>query len=186
MKGPKNKVLDQRSKKFIFIPFCLICQSFQAQGIVKYGHKAVIKPVIEEILKHDVNIVQMPCSEAQLGGYEDGLKRCPQGIDKYDTPEFKEICERCASEMVKLIKAILANEYEITAILGLEFSPSCATSLQYSAKGTFHRQGLFIEALSRKLKQEKIEIPFVGINRRGINKSVERVKQLFYKQERII
>ena len=128
----------------------------------------------------------MPCPEVQLGGYKAGLKRSPKGIDEYDTPEFREICEQCASETAELIKAITANKYEIVAIVGMEFSPSCATNLQYSNIGTFHRPGLFIEALDRKLKQEKIDIPFIGINRRGIKKSQERIKQLFCKQEKLI
>lgn len=171
------KILDQRSKKFIFVPFCLICQVFQAQGIVRYGYRAVIKPIVEEILRHDLNIIQMPCPESQLGGYEKGLKRRPKGIEQYDMPEFREVCHRLASETVKMIKGILANGYEIVAILGMEYSPSCATKLQYSSRGTFHRPGLFIEALKEELAKERIEIPFLGINRRGIRKSLDELRQ---------
>jgi len=72
---PEIKTPDERSKKFIFIPFCLICQAFQAQGIVRYGYSAVIKPIIDEILRLNINIIQMPCPESQLGGYERSLKR---------------------------------------------------------------------------------------------------------------
>jgi len=182
---PEITTLDQRSKKFIFIPFCLICQAFQAQGIVRYGYPAVIKPIVEEILRHDINIIQMPCPESQLGGYEQGLKRGPKGIDQYDTPEFRAICQRLASETAKMIKAILANGYEIIAILGIEYSPSCAVRLQHSFKGTFHQPGLFIEALKNQLDKEKIEIPFIGINRRGIKKSLSELKQLISQQKNL-
>lgn len=182
---PEIKTPDQRSKRFIFVPFCLICQAFQAQGIVRYGHRAVIKPIVEEILRHDLNIIQMPCPESQFGGYEQGLKRGPKGIDQYDTPEFREVCQRLASETVKMIKAILANGYEIVAILGMEYSPSCATKLQYSARGTFHRPGLFIEALQNQLTKEKIEIPFLGINRRGIKKSLDELRQHLGQQKNL-
>jgi len=182
---PEIKTPDQRSKKFIFIPFCLICQAFQAQGIVRYGYSAVIKPIIEEILRHDINVIQMPCPESQLGGCEQGLKRGPKGIDQYDTPEFREICQRLASETVKMIKGILANGYEIVAILGIEYSPSCATKIQYSPRGTFHRPGLFIEALKNQLDKEKIKIPFIGINRRGIKKSLNELRQLISQQKNL-
>ena len=181
MSIPEIKTPDERSKRFIFVPFCLICQAFQAQGIVRYGYRAVIKPIVEEILRYDINIIQMPCPESQLGEYEQSLKREPKGIDQYDTPEFREICQRLAYEIVRMIKGILANGYEIVAILGIEYSPSCATKLQYSpARGTFHRPGIFIEALQNELAKEKIEIPFVGINRRGIKKSLEELRQYLY------
>lgn len=127
----------------------------------------------------------MPCPESQFGGYERGLKRCPKGIEEYDTSEFREICQRLASETVEMIKAILANGYEVIAILGIEYSPSCAIKLQYSHRGTFHRPGLFIEALKNQLTKEKIEIPFIGVNRRGIKKSLEKIRKLFSKQKRL-
>lgn len=182
---PEIKTPDERSKKFIFVPFCLICQAFQAQGIVRYGYPAVIKPILEEILRHDINIIQMPCPESQLGGYEQGLKRRPNGIEQYDVPEFRELCQRLALETVKMIKAVLSNGYEIVAILGIEYSPSCATKIQYSSRGTFHRPGLFIEALKNQLAKEKIEIPLLGINRRGIKKSLTELRQLLSQQKNL-
>jgi predicted secreted protein len=182
---PEIKTPDERSKKFIFVPFCLICQAFQAQGIVRYGFKATIKPIVEEILRHDINIVQMPCPESQLGGYKQGLKRGPKGIEQYDTPEFREICQRLASETVEMIKGILANGYEVVGILGIEYSPSCAVKLQHSLQGTFHRPGLFIEALKAELEKEKIEIPFIGVNRRGIKKSLSELRQLLSQQKNL-
>jgi predicted secreted protein len=183
MRIPKIQVPDQRSKKFIFIPFCLICQAFQAQGIVRYGYAASIKPVIDEILQHGINIIQMPCPESQFGGYENGLRRDPKGIEQYDTPEFRELCQRLASETTEIIKAILANGYEVVAILGMEYSPSCSTRLQYSTKGVFHRPGIFIEALQDRLAKERIELPFIGINRRGINQSLRKLGRVFAQQK---
>lgn len=185
MNVPEIKIPDQRSRKFIFVPFCLVCQSFQAQGLVRYGWPAVIKPIVEEILKHDINIVQMPCPESQFGGLEKGLKRSPKSITEYDTEDFRRACRNLALETTKTIKAILANNYEVMAILGIEFSPSCSTKLQYSSKGTFHRPGLFVEALKKQLTEEKIEIPFIGINKRGIKKSLNDLKKLFNEQKEL-
>ena len=177
------KTRDERSKKFIFIPFCLICQAFRAQGIVRYGYSAVIKPIIEEILRHEINIIQMPCPESQLGSYEQSLKREPKGIEQYDRPEFREICHRLASKTVQMIKGILANGYEIIAILGVEYSPSCATKIQHSSRGALHRPGLYIEALKIQLAKEKIEIPFLGINQREIKNSLSELRKLLSQQK---
>ena len=70
------------------------------------------------------------------------------------------------------------NGFEVVGILGLEYSPSCSVSLQYSRQGTTHQPGHFIAALQKKLAAANIQIPFVGINRRGINASIERIRKL--------
>jgi len=170
---------DQRSKKFIFVPFCLMCQAFQARGIVRFGFSSTIKPIMDELLNHDVNIIQMPCPESQLGGYEKGLRRNPQGISQYNTSEFIEICERVATEVAEMIKGILSSGYTVVGILGMEYSPSCSIKLQYSHRGTFHQPGIFIEALQNILERERINIPFIGVNRRGIRSSLKRILELF-------
>ena len=53
-----------RSKNFILIPFCLIAQAYQAQGIVKYNWKSSIKPIVQLLIDNDINIIQMPCAES--------------------------------------------------------------------------------------------------------------------------
>lgn len=178
---------DMRSKRFVFVPFCLMCQAFQARGIVKHGWRGVIKPIIEVLVKEDINIVQMPCPESNHGGFLKGLKREPKGINDYDNIEFNQLCNKLASETVGMMKAILLNGYKIEAILGIEYSPSCAVKYQYTNKGTIHRSGIFIENLRTILDQEGICIPFIGVNRRGIKKSVKELKEIFgvNKQENI-
>ena len=44
---------DKRSKRFIFIPFCVLCQAFQAKGIVKGEWTSTIEPIISLIMKYD-------------------------------------------------------------------------------------------------------------------------------------
>ena len=89
--------------------------------------------------------------------------------------------------MMNIIKALLSNEYEIIAVLGIEFSPSCAIKYQYTNKGIIKRQGIFIEILRSMLTSEGIDINFIGINRRGIKKSIIDIKDIFkeYKQNKL-
>ncbi len=169
---------DMRSKKFILIPFCLICQAFQARGIVRYGWHGIIKPIVEELIRQDVNLIQMPCPESMFGGYEEGLRRTPKGIREYNNQEFRSLCNKLALEMVTIIEAILSNGFDIIAVLGIEYSPSCAIKYQYSNKGTIRRSGIFIEALKKLLAAKDIHIPFIGINRRGIKKSLDEIKKV--------
>ena len=173
---------DQRSRKFIFVPFCLLCQAFQARGLVRLGFTSIITPILNELLKHDVNLIQLPCPESKLGGYREGLKRKPKGISQYDTPEFRRLCENEAREVAEMAEGIISNGYEVVGILGVEYSPSCATEFQYgSGFSTIRRKGLFIEALQCTLKEKNITIPFIGVNRRSTDSAVKKIRGLFEK-----
>lgn len=174
---------DERSKKFIFVPFCVLCQAFQAQGIVRYGYKAVMKPVTDILIANDINIIQMPCPESQLGGILEGLKRGPKSITGYDTDTFRTLCKKLAIKLVEMINGIQNSGYIILGILGVEFSPSCSIKLQYSNKGTYHRPGIFIEEIQNELKRKGLEIPFLGINRRGMKKTIRELEKLIHRQE---
>lgn len=165
--------MDNRSKKFVFVPFCLMAQAYQAQDIVKYEWKSSIKPFMNLLLDNDINIIQMPCAEAT---FEDSLIREPKGISKYNTETFNKHCEKIAQETEKQIRIILKSGYDIIAILGIEQSPSCCVNYIYTNKGIEKRMGLFMEKLYSKIKDTNI--PIIGINRKYINKSLEELKKV--------
>lgn len=165
--------MDNRSNRFVFVPFCLMAQAYQAQGIVKYEWKSSIKPFMDLLLENDINIIQMPCAEAE---FNNNLIREPKGIGKYDTSEFNELCEQLACKVAKQIKSILESKYIIVAILGIEQSPSCCVNYIYTNKGMENRKGLFMEKLYEKI--EKYNIPIIGINRKYIKKSLSQLESL--------
>lgn len=165
--------MDNRSKKFIFIPFCLMAQAYQAQGIVKYEWKSSIRPFIDLILDYDINIIQMPCAEAE---FNNSLIREPKGISKYDTEEFNKHCQSLADKVTKQIKDLIEANYEIVAILGIEQSPSCCINYIYTNKGMENRMGLFMQKLYENTKE--LNIPIIGINRKYINKSLKKLENL--------
>ena len=165
--------MDNRSKKFIFIPFCLMAQAYQAQGIVKYEWKSSIRPFMDLILDHDINIIQMPCAETE---FKNSLIREPKGITKYNTKEFNEHCKTLANKVTKQIKNLIESNYEIVAILGIEQSPSCCVNYIYTNKGMEKRKGLFMQELYENTKE--LNIPIIGINRKYINKSLTELEKL--------
>lgn len=166
-------MMDNRSKKFIFIPFCLIAQAYQAQGIVKYEWKSSIRPFIDLILDHNINIIQMPCIETE---FNNSLIREPKGITKYNTKEFNKHCQTLANKVTKQIKKLIESNYEIVAILGIEQSPSCCVNYIYTNKGIERRKGLFIQKLYENTKE--LNIPIIGINRKYIKKSLKQLEKL--------
>ena len=166
-------MIDNRSKYFVFVPFCLMAQAYQAQGIVKYEWKSSIKPLMELLLDYNINIIQMPCSEST---FNNSLIRNPEGLGFYDTEEYNKHCEDLANLVFKQIEAIKNGGYEILAILGIEHSPSCCVNYIYTNKGMEKRSGIFIQKL--KDKTNDYGIPFIGINRRYINKSYNQLKEI--------
>lgn len=166
-------MIDNRSKKFVFVPFCLLAQAYQAQGIVKYEWKSSIKPFVELLIENDINIIQMPCAESS---YKSSLIRNPKGISKYDTEEFNKHCETLANEVANEIKLISSSGYQVLAILGIEQSPSCCVEYIYTNNGMVNRKGLFMDKLYQQIKC--LNIPIIGINRKYIHKSLNRLEKI--------
>lgn len=165
--------MSNRSKKFIFIPFCLIAQAYQAQGIVKYEWKASIKPIVQLLIDNDINIIQMPCAESL---FCDSLIRTPKGLSKYNTLEFNEHCQLLADEVSKQIHLIANSGYKVIAVLGIEQSPSCCVNYIYTNHGMEKRKGLFMDKLSKNI--EDLNIPIIGINRKYTNKSLKELNKI--------
>ena len=165
--------MANRSKKFIFVPFCLMALAYQAQGIVKYEWKSSIKPIMQLLIDNDINIIQMPCTEAS---FNDSLIREPKGLSKYNTDEFNEHCQKKADQVIYEIKNIINSGYEVIAILGIEHSPSCCANYIYTNKGNEKRKGIFIEKIYDGLKE--YNIPIIGINRKYIRKSLMELEKV--------
>lgn len=165
--------MDNRSNNFAFVPFCLMAQAYQAQGIVKYEWTSSIKPFMNVLLENDINIIQMPCAEAEFGN---NLIRMPKGISKYNTEEFNIHCEKLADKVANQISNILKSNYKIVAILGIEQSPSCCVNYIYTNNGMENRMGLFMQKLYEKIKD--YDIPIIGINRKYIKKSLNKLKDV--------
>ena len=166
-------IQDNRSKYFVFVPFCLLAQAYQAQGIVKYEWKSSIKPFVELLINNNINIIQMPCAESS---FNDNLIRNPAGLSKYNNDEFNNHCEILAENTANQIKNVINSGYKVIAILGIEQSPSCCVNYIYTNHGNEKRKGLFIDKLAKKV--QKFNIPIIGINRKYINKSLSQLDEL--------
>lgn len=164
---------DNRSEYFVFVPFCLLAQAYQAQGIVKYEWKSSIKPFVNLLIDNDINIIQMPCAEST---FHNNLIREPKGLTKYNTVNFNIHCEHIAKEVSNQIKQLIESNYKVIAVLGIEQSPSCCVNYIYTNHGNENRKGIFIEKLYDKIKE--YDIPIIGINRRYINKSLKQLEKI--------
>ena len=73
---------DVRSKKVVFVAYCLLDQNARAKGIAKYS--GPVYEVLETLIKKEVGIVQMPCPEL----LHEGFDRLPYPRNWYDTKEL--------------------------------------------------------------------------------------------------
>jgi predicted secreted protein len=175
----RGKETVQRSKKFVFVSHCIICQSIRAQG-VSIRFPAIVNPIVRLLMENDVNIVQMPCPEMD---YE-GVIRKAVRKDAYDNPNFRKICRKYAEQVLNTMKLLSDAGYKILGILGIENSPTCGVKFVFrNGKGRVHESGVFIEELQKLLSSEKVKtIPFLGIQTFNIKKSVSDLKNLIHKQ----
>jgi len=167
---------DIRSNRVALLPFCLLCQAYQAEGIVR-KFPAVVTPVIAFLATHDVNMLQMPCPESLYGGLGTGLGRKPRSFAQYDTPEFHEHCRCLAQEMTSTARTLVSHGFEITAVLGVEFSPSCAVNLQYVGHAV-RRAGIYMSCLMEQFAESELKTSFMGVNRRGVGAAVDRLSRI--------
>ena len=166
-----------RNKKFVFVPFCLLCPSFQAKSTVGFNEWNTL--FIDIFQSEDINIIQLPCPESSFNGYNIGLSRKPHGVKYYESLDgFSEHCDYLSQQVKQIIVGMRKNNYSILAILGIEHSPTCAITYMYTNRGTQNRQGIFIEKLFKSLIINGIDIPFIGINRRHPQKALNKVKEL--------
>jgi predicted secreted protein len=159
--------LDVRSNRFVFVSHCILAQGVMATGIVR-RFPAIVKPVVQFCLDHDINIVQMPCPESQCAA--GGLGRSPHGKKWYEERGLREVCHKIATEQVAYMKDLLAHGFQVVAIVGVEFSPACAASLLNLGRCVVHGKGIFAEELQSAMRGCAIEVPLIGVNQRGLKK----------------
>lgn len=157
---------NYRSNNIILVPGCLLCPIFQvAHNEKDYSWRSELMSFLTE---SGIAVIQMQCPESSFMGYSNGLQRKAHGIRYYERLSgFKKHCDIIALNIVEQIQAFQNEGYQIKAIIGIENSPTCAVNRIFTyGVGTEHRQGLFVEALSKRLDEQQISIPYVGINRR--------------------
>jgi len=158
-----------RSNQFVFVPFCALAQAFHAEGLVKTEWGGAITPVIQLLLERGVGIIQMPCLETE----HEGFNRLPKGRKHYNNEPFIRRCRERARGVSDQIKEIIEKRGGTVLVLGMEHSPTCAVDVQYPRKRS-EATGFFIAELKGLLKD--FDVAFIGINKRGIGPTLERIK----------
>ena len=166
---------DIRSRRCVFISHCLLAQGIMAQGIVK-KYPAVVRPLMDFCLKHDLNIIQMPCPESRCTA--GGLVREPHGKRWYEQNGLRVTARTIADEQIEYMRALIDEGFEILAIIGVDLSPACAVNYLNRGPAVYSDQGIYVEELRKRLDEMQLEIPFVGFNQRWHKKFLRDLDNL--------
>ena len=156
-----------RSKKCVFVSHCLLAQVVRAKGLVKVS-PAIIKQVVQFCMDNDINVFQMPCPESLCAA--GGLRREVHGKAWYEKNGLRETSSKIAKEQVNYMVELKESGFAVVAIIGLEFSPSCAPSYLNKGRWIVKGKGIFVEELEKELKLQALRIPFIGVNQRWTRK----------------
>lgn len=152
------------SNNVILVSGCMLCPAFQAVRLEK--NMTWSQSILPFLTQKGFNVVAMPCPEVTFGSMAEGMKRRPHGIGYYEKVDgFAEHCRMCGEMVCEQISELLQSGFNVTAVVGIEHSPTCAANYMYTNQGTVKRQGLFMEVIAEGIKQMGWEIPILGINR---------------------
>ena len=142
-------IQDKRSRKIVVVAHCILNQNSRVLGIAYYP--GMINEIFDVLRKCEVGVIQMPCPELTYAG----LLRLSQTKEQYDTPAFRRHCRQIASGVADQIEEYLKNDFRVSAVLGVDGSPTCGVDET--------SMGIFMEELQSELKERKVAVPMKGV-----------------------
>ena len=146
-------------------------------------NRGPVSQVIEFLSARNVGAVQLPCPEFSFFGNP----RAPATKNEYESlPDFRSHCEnlaRDAAQQLKTLTAMACNpKIRILTVIGVERSPSCGvefTPRTVNGETQYVKEkGLFIEFLKKKMRNQGLTMPFLGLDMRRPEESVKRLAHL--------
>lgn len=147
--------------------------------------------LIKYLIDQGYGIIQLPCPEM----YVYGCKRWGHVQEQLDTVHFRKMCRKILEPVVEQIVNYAANDYEIKALIGIDYSPSCGVKKTCSSgkwggeldqkSGIEDKikdityvngQGIFIQELTRMLAQNNLEFKFIGLSELDSSYTVKSLK----------
>jgi len=158
---------DIRSGKVIFVAHCVLNQN--ARIVDAADFPAMHDQLLDYIQKAKVGIIQMTCPET----YCLGLGRFDVRVG-LEHPAGMERLLRLIDDLIFTIQEYLFQGMEVVGIIGKEGSPSCGVNQTwYNESGHGEGQGVFIRELKKKLRNNKLDIPVIGVADHRQNEAIE-------------
>ena len=162
-----------RKRKIVVLAHCLLNVNAKVAGLALY--EGAHKKIVSAYLEAGTGIMQLPCPEMTFLG----LKRWGMSKEQYDHVNYRRHCREILAPLVDQLQEYSKNGYELEAVVGVDGSPSCGVNFSYvgycggmvdqareqvKLLRQVPEQGVFMEELTRLLKEKNLQIPFQAIN----------------------
>ena len=166
---------DVRSRRCIFVSHCILAQCVMAEGVAK-TYAALVKPVVEFCLRHDINIMQMPCPETLCA--EGGLGRNPHGKVWYEQHGLRETSTGIAKGQAAYVRRLIDGGIDVLGVVGVDFSPACAVNYLNKGRAIIKDEGIYVEELKKALKDVGVELDFIAVSGKWPKKALRDLESL--------
>lgn len=170
----------KRKKDIVIVCHCVINCNSKVEGLSLFeGALDFIKVLIDK----GIGIIQLPCPELIVYG----LKRWGHSKEQLDNSFFRNQCKEILKPYIIQFENYIKNGYNLKAIIAIDGSPSCGYNKTCSSSifnGTLceypnsiierenitmiNEKGIFIEELSNLLKENNLDIPFLGLDEENL------------------
>ena len=81
--------------------------------------------LVGELIQRGYGIIQLPCIEMAMYG----VQRWGVVYEQSDFPGFRNKCKELLIPIVEQVADYSKHEYEITAVIGADYSPTCGVNI---------------------------------------------------------
>lgn len=185
----------KRSKKMVLLCHCILNTNAKVEGLSKY--EGAEGKIVSLLVEKGIGIIQLPCPE--LMNY--GIKRWGHVKSQFDTPYYRESCQKLFKPYLSQLEDYINNGYEFVALVGVNGSPTCGIDRTCNADwgGEWrttdgwkskldtievkYEQGVFIEEIQKILASKQINLPLYGLDGANIDESIKQFKLFIEKRE---
>jgi len=161
--------VPNRSRRIVVVAHCVLNANSKVCGLASY--RGAITSLVSQLVDQGAGIVQLPCPETSFLG----MRRWGMTYEQYDTPAYRRHCRSILVTVVDELAAFADAGYLLERVIGIDGSPSCgvtSTCAGYAggevvavpACAKTAGCGVFTEVLQAMLAENKLNIPFEGVD----------------------
>lgn len=163
---------DARSKKVIFVAHCVLNQNARLDQYATTP--SAIGPVVQELLKREIGMIQLPCPETQLLGL--GRTSDDNIYQQLSEPGARKALKEYANQVLELVAEYRKWDFKVLGILGNDGSPCCGVNLHYN-EGQKPGPGAFFQEIESLLEGCDPPVRIMGIEDVKIEEAMKIIDQ---------
>ncbi|ACZ18626.1 conserved hypothetical protein [Thermanaerovibrio acidaminovorans DSM 6589] len=160
----------ERSYRLVVLCHCILNANAIVDGEARYP--GAMGEFLAPLVAEGTGIIQLPCPESTFLG----LRRCPMGVEQYDSPAFRRHCSRILEPFMDQIQDALQNGVQVLGVVGVKGSPSCGVTATCTGRMSpdtrkvvdfavrYGSAGVFIQVLRRELLARGIDLPMTDVD----------------------